>query len=121
MLSASPDPLLLLHNPPCANSRAARALLDARGVAYHEWRYQKSPLSRLELGELAQRLGRPDRDWTRMQEATYATLGVPAEFPNDSLLDAMASHPDLRGRPILVRGQRTVVDRPLAAIRELLG
>jgi arsenate reductase (glutaredoxin) len=33
------DPLTLLHNPRCSKSRAARALLEERGLAFSERRY----------------------------------------------------------------------------------
>jgi arsenate reductase len=32
------DAAVLLHNPRCSKSRAAKALLDERGVAYRERR-----------------------------------------------------------------------------------
>ncbi len=120
MLPVSPDRLLLLHNPRCSKSRAAKALLDARGLAYDERCTLDSPLSRAELGELAQRLARPVREWTRTQEPAFAALGLQDSAPNDSLLDAIARHPELQGRPTLVRGARAVVARPLEAMLELL-
>jgi arsenate reductase len=120
MLPASPDSLLLLHNPRCSKSREGKALLDARGVAYQERRYLEAPLSRAELAELARRLGRPVREWTRSQEPAYAALRLATPAPNDSLLDALARNPELLERPILVRGERAVVGRPPGAILELL-
>jgi hypothetical protein len=55
------DTLLLLHNPRCSKSRAVRALLEERGVAFRERRYLEQPLNREELDELRRRLGRPAR------------------------------------------------------------
>jgi arsenate reductase (glutaredoxin) len=120
MLPASTDRPLLLHNPRCSKSREAKALLDARGVAYEERRYLETPLTREELGDLARRLARPAREWTRTQEPAWAALGLPASAPNESLLDAIARHPELLERPMLVRGERAVVGRPPDAILELL-
>ncbi len=120
MLSASPDRLLLLHNPRCSKSRAVKALLDARGLAYDVRCYLEAPLTRAELEELAQCLARPIREWTRSEEPAFSALGLPAAAPNESLLDAIARHPELLERPVLVRGARAVVGRPPEAILELL-
>jgi arsenate reductase len=120
MLPEGPNALLLLHDPRCSKSRAAKALLDARGIAYEERRYRDAPLSRAELAELARRLDRPVREWTRTQEPAFAALGLAPGAPNDSLLDALARAPELLERPILVRGERAAVGRPPEAILELL-
>jgi arsenate reductase len=120
MLPASRDALLLLHNPRCSKSREAKALLDARGAAYEERRYLEQPLSREELADLAQRLARPAREWTRTQDPAFAQLGLSANAPAAALLDAIAQRPELLERPVLVRGARAVVGRPPAAILELL-
>lgn len=120
MLPVTSDALVLLHNPRCSKSREAKALLDARGVAYRERRYLEEPLTRAELADLAQRLGRPARQWTRTKEAAFAALGIAPDAADGALLDALARHPELLERPVLVRGARAVVGRPPEAILELL-
>jgi arsenate reductase len=106
------DALLLLHNPRCSKSRAAHALLAERGVAFSERRYLDEPLSRAELAALRERLGRPAAEWVRSGEAAYAEAGLDATSGDAAILDAMAAHPILIERPILVRGARAVVGRP---------
>ena len=59
------DALLLLHNPRCSKSRAAKALLEARGARFELRLYLEGPLSKAELAELRRSLGRPARDWVR--------------------------------------------------------
>jgi arsenate reductase len=114
------DRALLLHNPRCSKSRAAKALLEARGVAFDERRYLEQPLSRAELGELARRLGRPAREWIRRGEAAYAEAGLGEASSEDERLAAIAAHPVLLERPILVRGARAVVGRPPERVLEIL-
>ena len=114
------DALVLLHNPRCSKSRAAHALLIERGAAFGERRYLEDPLSRAELDELRKRLGRPASDWLRRGEDAYAEAGLAADSSEAAILDAMAAHPILIERPILVRGARAVVGRPPEAILELL-
>jgi arsenate reductase len=114
------DTLLLLHNPRCSKSRAARALLEERGVAFAERLYLDAPLDRDELAALRERLGRPAAEWLRRGEGVCRHAGIDAGSDEDEILDAMADHPVLIERPILVRGRRAVVGRPPETVLELL-
>jgi arsenate reductase len=114
------DRPLLLHNPRCSKSRAARALLEARGVAFDERRYLEQPLARGELEELARRLGLPPSAWIRRGEPAYAEAGLGDASTDAERLRAMEAHPVLVERPILVRGSRAVVGRPPERVLELL-
>lgn len=120
MLPRDPNALVLLHNPRCSKSRAAKALLEARGAAFEERRYLESPLSRAELTDLAERLGRPLRELVRSKEPAYAALELGAQASDEALLGALEAHPELLERPVLVRGARAALGRPPEAILELL-
>ncbi len=119
-LPDDPDQLLLLHNPRCSKSRAARALLEERGVAFEERRYLEEPLSGDELAELGRRLDRPVAEWIRSGEAAFREAGLAADSDETVLLDAIATHPILLERPILVRGARARVGRPPERVLERL-
>ena len=119
-LLSSDETLVLLHNPRCSKSRAAKGLLEDRGIAFQERLYLEDALSRAELGDLAKRLGRPAGEWARAGEGAYAESGLGPGSDEGALLDAMAAHPILIERPILVRGARAVVGRPPENVLELL-
>ena len=114
------ESFVLLHNPRCSKSRAARELLEARGIAFRERRYLEDPLTLSELYELAARLGRPPREWSRRGEEAWSGAGLDGDASDDAILRAMAAHPVLIERPILVRGARAAVGRPPERILELL-
>jgi len=119
-LPRSDAEIVLLHNPRCSKSRAAKELLEARGVRFEERRYLEEPLSLDELRDLAARLGRPASEWVRTGEAAYAVTGLGAGSEADAILRAIAAQPALLERPVLVRGRRAVVGRPLERIATLL-
>lgn len=112
--------IVLLHNPRCSKSRAAKALLEERGVPFAERRYLDDPLSIDELRDLARRLGRPAAEWVRRGEEAYGAAHLDAGSGESAILDAMAAHPVLIERPILVRGARAVLGRPPERVLELL-
>ena len=61
------------------------------------------------------------RDLLRTSEAAYRELGLgKGEFSDDEIIALMLKHPDLIQRPIVERGARAVLGRPVENIRELL-
>lgn len=115
-----PDKLTFLHNPRCSKSRAARSLLQERNVDFAERAYLDEPLSAEELRELARRLGRAAREWVRKGEAAFKEAGLNASSSDDDILAAMARHPILVERPILIARDRAVVGRPPEQVLELV-
>ena len=116
----SGDEIVLIHNPRCSKSRAALALLEERGVDFRIRPYLDEPLSRAELDELGQRLGKPAGQWVRPKEEPFAAAGLAKDSDDGKIKDAMAESPILIERPILVRGERAIVGRPPEDILELL-
>ena len=117
---SSGDEIVLLHNPRCSKSRAAHALLEERGVGFRERRYLEDPLDADELAELQERLGAEPSAWVRKGEAAFGEAGLGPGSSAEDVRSAMASHPILIERPILVRGGKAVVGRPPERILELL-
>lgn len=112
---------ILYHNPRCSKSRAALELLQQRGIEPQVLRYLETPPDAEQLRQLLRQLGLTPRQLLRSGEDEYRSLGLdnPA-LDDDQLIAAMASHPRLIERPILVVGQRAVVGRPPERVLELL-
>ena len=119
-LPAADDQILLLHNPRCSKSRAVHALLEQAGKPFVERRYLDDPLDEAELREVGRRLGRPVGEWLRRGEAAFAEAGLAPDSSEAAVYAAMARHPILIERPIVVRGRRALVGRPPECVRELL-
>ncbi|MFT5287179.1 MAG: arsenate reductase [Planctomycetota bacterium] len=119
-LPENDDQIVLLHNPRCSKSRAAKVLLDERSVDYVERLYLEDPLTIPELTDLGARLGRAASGWMRTREAAFAEAGLSASSTDEELLAGVGEHPILMERPILIRGQRAAIGRPLEDIQALL-
>ena len=113
------DDVLLLHNPRCSKSRTVKSLLEEKGIAYSERRYLEEPLDAAELADLATRLERPVREWTRTGEGKFKEAGLDAAGADEVLIEAIAATPVLMERPIVVRGARAIVGRPPSDVLEL--
>jgi arsenate reductase (glutaredoxin) len=109
-----------LHNPRCSKSRAALELVHDAGVELPVREYLREPLSVDELRRIVQMLGVRPIEIVRRGEPQYRELGLGDDTPDEEVLRAMAEHPILIERPIVVRGGRAVVGRPPESVRELL-
>ena len=110
--------LTLYHNPRCSKSRGALELLEARGLAPTIVRYLETPPDTATLAALLGKLGIAPRQLLRTGEDEYKDLN-PA-LTDAQLIDAMAQHPKLIERPILVSGDRAVIGRPPEKVLEIL-
>lgn len=107
-------------NPRCSKCQGAEALLAAHGVPMTKVRYLDDPPERAELVRVLSLLGTDDpRAMMRVGEPLYRDLGL-AGADREQLLDALAAHPQLIERPIVIRGDRAVVARPPELLLALL-
>ena len=66
-------------------------------------------------------LGVAPREILRTKDPAYEELGLASGKHSDAqLLELMAKHPGLIQRPIVVRGKKAVVARPIEKIEALL-
>ncbi len=113
--------LKMFHNPRCSKSRATLELLTARGLQPEIVDYQQQPPSAAELGEIADKLGVEPRQMMRTQEPIYAELGLgKPELSREQLLKAMADHPILIERPIVLANGKAAIGRPPETVLQIL-
>ncbi|OLU28786.1 arsenate reductase (glutaredoxin) [Pseudomonas sp. PA15(2017)] len=113
--------LMLYHNPRCSKSRAALQLLEERDLQPVVVHYLDTPPSAAQLRDVLDKLGLPPRHLLRSGEDEYRELGLADQALSDEqLIAAMAAHPRLIERPILIAGDRAVIGRPPENILELL-
>ena len=112
---------IIYHNPMCGTSRGTLAILRARGVEPVIVEYLKTPLTKDQLRALVAKMGVPAKDIVRWKEKdTVAEAGITPESSDEALLDAMAAHPLLMNRPIVVTEKGAKLCRPSETVSELL-
>lgn len=110
----------IYHNPRCSKSRNTLALLQEHGVEPEVVLYLETPPDAAGLRDLLAKLGKTPAELLRKGEAEYRELGLGAGSSDEELLAAMAGHPKLIERPIVVRGERAVLGRPPENVLALL-
>ena len=113
--------LTIYEKPTCTTCKNLAVLLRDRGVDYDAVDYHVHGLTEAELRELVRKAGVPARELFRTREPVYAELGLgDREVDDDEAIGLMAAHPQLLQRPVVVRGERAVLARPVERVLELL-
>ena len=93
--------------------------MTAKGVGFESINYISEPLSADELKQLLQSAGLKPQDAVRTNEAAYRRFVVGQNLSDEKLIKLMAEYPDLIQRPIVVRGNKAVLARPVDKLAEL--
>ncbi|GJD45594.1 Arsenate reductase [Methylobacterium cerastii] len=113
--------VVIYHNPDCGTSRNTLALIRNAGIEPHVVEYLKTPPNRFLVRQLAERAGITVRDLLREKGTPYAELGLAdPNLTDDQLLDAIAEHPILLNRPLVVSPKGVSLCRPSEAVLDLL-
>ena len=100
------------HNPRCSKSRQALAILEATpDVEVELVEYLKTPPSRAEIEAVLTKAGVRPSDAVRKGEAVAKEIGLDTT-DDKAVLDAMATHPILIERPIVITQKGAVIARP---------
>lgn len=112
---------VVYHNPDCATSRNTLALIRHAGIEPHVIEYLKTPPTAALLLQLAARMGWKLRDLLRERGTPFRELGLdnPA-LDDDALLAAIAAHPILINRPIVVTPLGVKLCRPSEVALDLV-
>ena len=104
------------HNPHCTKSRAALALLEERGYDAKVVLYLENPPTSARLLEVIERLGGDAHALVRSKEDTFKELGLSATSSREELVAAMAAHPVLIERPVVMTDLGARIGRPTEAL-----
>jgi len=116
------EKIRIWHNPRCSKSRDSFKLLEEKGLDAEVIKYLDEVPSKEALQNMLKMLGMNSaQEVMRKKEAIYKELNLKDETSEDVLLDAMIRNPKLIERPIVIRGDKAVIGRPIEKVIELLG
>ncbi len=112
--------VVIYHNPACGTSRNVLAALRDAGYVPQVIEYLKTPPDRKTLEALLAKMGRTVRDILRKRGTPYEELGL-GDATDDQIFAAIAKHPILIERPIVVFGDKVGLCRPAETVQALMG
>jgi arsenate reductase len=111
----------IYHNPRCSKSRNTLALMEENGIQPQIVLYLETPPGAGQIKALLVKLGLSAAELVRPGEDAYKSCGLNKGSSEAELIAAMAAHPKLIERPIVVKGERAVLGRPPENALELIG
>lgn len=115
------DKITVYEKPTCSKCREVDRLLRESGIPFEKINYYIEPLSEEKLRELLAKMNLSPRDILRKSEPLYRELELgKQEFSDDEIIALMAKHPDLIQRPIVERGPRAVLGRPVENVKAVM-
>ena len=113
--------IVIYQKPTCTTCRQVYAALTEAGVDFNSINYYLEPIPKEKLKELIEKMGISARELFRTKEEIYKTLKLAdKEVSEDEAIDLMSKHPDLIQRPIVEKGNRAILARPVEKIKEIL-
>lgn len=114
--------ITIYHNPRCSKSRETLALVESlnTGAPLNVVEYLKTPPPIEELEALHRQLGRPVGDMLRDGEEPYKALNLArVDLTDADAYAAIAAHPILLQRPIVVYRGKAAIGRPPESVQAL--
>ncbi|MDZ7780778.1 MAG: arsenate reductase (glutaredoxin) [Gemmatimonadota bacterium] len=119
--SVMSETITVYEKPTCTTCRKLVSLLREEGIDFERVNYMIDPLSRSTLERLLAKAELRPRDVLRKREKAYKELDLGDETHSDAdILQAIVDHPELLQRPIVERGDRAVLARPVEEVRAIL-
>ena len=109
----------IYHNPKCSNSRRCLEIIREEGFQPTVIEYLQHPPNGAALERLVGQMAVSVREVIRTKEPAYAELNL-TDANDEALLKAVADHPILLNRPIVVTDKGAKLCRPPDLVRELL-
>ena len=111
----------LIHNPNCSKSRAAKSILEERGVEFITINYLENGLTEELLLQLSGLLNLSFEQMVRTKEVTYSELNLSGRFLTDKeWISILLEYPNLIERPIFIHRARAIIGRPPELVLEIL-
>lgn len=110
----------IYHNPRCRKSREGLQILEDSGQEFEIVKYLEDVPSESELKTLIDQLGITPIDLVRRGEKIWKEEFKGKSLSDQAIIKAMAEHPKLIERPIVVKDSKAVIGRPPESIKSLL-
>ncbi|HEY1224136.1 MAG TPA: arsenate reductase (glutaredoxin) [Brevundimonas sp.] len=113
--------VVIHHNPNCGTSRNVLQMIRDAGVEPTVVEYLKTGWDEAQLKALLARMGASPADVLRVRNTPAEELGLTAPGVTDAaIIKAMAAHPVLVERPIVVTPKGAALCRPKERVLDLL-
>jgi arsenate reductase len=112
--------LQILHNPRCGKSRDCMLFASETSVPFEVINYLDTPLSVDELKALLKKLKIKPIELVRQKESIWIEKYQGKSMTNTQIIKAIAKHPILMQRPIVIDGDKAIIGREIDKLQHFL-
>ena len=105
--------LQILHNPRCGKSRDCLLFTTDSKVPFQIINYIENPLNVDELKDLINKLKIKPIELVRQKESIWIENYLGKKMTNLQIIKAIAKHPILMQRPIVIDGDKAIIGREI--------
>ncbi len=115
------DKMIVYHKPTCTTSRKVIKALVEKGVDFEKVDYYKKPFTKTKLKNLLRSMNMKAQDILRKRAKEYKEFDFKnKKYTQAEIIDLMVQYPDLIERPIIEKGSKVILARPIEKIEEII-
>ncbi len=108
------------EKPTCTTCRKTVKMLNEMGIEFDRINYYVEPFTKAKLKKLLNKMDMKPSELLRKNDKAYKELDVKNNnYTENEILDFMISDHNLVQRPIVEKGDKAVLGRPIEKIKEL--
>ncbi|KUG25371.1 arsenate reductase [hydrocarbon metagenome] len=112
--------LTVYEKPTCTTCRKLAKKLIENGIDFEKVNYYIEPFTKKQLKSLLKKMEMIPSELIRKKGDAYKKLDMKNNsYSQDQLLDFMIKYPDLVERPIVERGAKAILARPIDKVDQL--
>ena len=101
----------IYHNPRCRKSRNCLAFVTEKEAEVVIIKYLETPPTEKEIKEVLQKLNFKPIQLVRTKESIWIENYKNKTLTDDAIIQALAEHPILIERPIVIKGDKAIIGR----------
>jgi len=114
------DKIIVYEKPTCTTCRKTIKMLNEMGIDFDRINYYIEPFKKTNLKKLLKKMNMKPSELLRKNEKEYKELDVRTnKYTEEQILDFMINDYNLIQRPIVEKGEKAVLGRPIEKIKEL--
>jgi arsenate reductase len=114
------EQVIIWHNNRCSKSRDSLSYLQDSNQNTTVFEYLKTPPTLDDIHQLLEKLNIPAEALIRKGEEVFKSNFKDKKFSEDEWRQILVQHPVLIERPIVIKGNKAVIGRPIDKVIELL-
>lgn len=115
------ETITIYHNPSCSKSREALQILEQNMIQLNIIEYLDTPPSKNEIIDIIKKLDLAPVELLRTSEKAYTEANFQSHLmSDDEIIDAIAKHPSLLQRPIVIGKNKAIIGRPPIKVLDII-